>query len=165
MKIKSMMDLLVNELKDLYGAEHQILKALPKMIKVATNEQLREGFEKHLAETKNQVTRLEQVFEKLGVSAKKKTCEGIKGITEESEELVDAEPEADILDAGLIAAAQKVEHYEIASYGSVRAWAQQLGLRDVANLLQETLEEERATDKKLTQLAESMVNQQAAATA
>src|SRR5437763_9057109 len=102
MKIKSMKDLLINELQDLYGAEKQILKALPKMIKAATNAQLRSGFEKHLKETENQVTRLEQAFEKLGVSAKKKTCEGIKGMVEECEELISAEPEAEILDAGLI---------------------------------------------------------------
>ena len=162
MKIKSMKDLLVNELQDLYGAENQIVKALPKMIKAASNPQLRSGFEKHLEETRNQVTRLEQAFEKLGVSAKKKTCEGIKGITEECEELISAGPEAEILDAGLIEAAQKVEHYEMAGYGSVRTWAKQLGLNDVANLLQQTLDEEKATDKKLTDLAESMVNRQAA---
>jgi ferritin-like metal-binding protein YciE len=163
MKINSMKDLLINELRDLYGAEKQILKALPKMIKAATNAQLRSGFEKHLKETENQVTRLEQAFEKLGVSAKKKTCEGIKGIAEECEELISADPEAEILDAGLIEAAQKVEHYEMAGYGSVRTWARQLNLREVADLLQQTLEEEKATDKKLTELAESMVNQMAAA--
>ena len=165
MKIKSMKDLLLDELHDLYGAENQILEALPKMIKAASNEQLRSAFETHLEQTKNQVTRLEQAFEKLGASAKKKTCEGIKGIAEECEDLIDAEPEAEILDAGLIAAGQKVEHYEMAGYGSVRTWAQQLGLHEVASLLQQTLEEEKATDRKLTQLAESMVNQEAASTA
>lgn len=161
MKIKSLHDLLVQELRDLYGAEQQILKALPKMIKAATNADLKSGFETHRKETEQQVTRLEQAFERLGVTAKKKKCVGIEGITEEGEELIAAEPEPDILDAGLIAAAQKVEHYEIASYGSVRAWAQQLGHHDVADLLGQTLEEEKATDKKLTELAESMVNEDA----
>jgi len=161
MKMKSLQDLLVDHLKDLYSAENQLVKALPKMAKAATNPELKAGFEEHLEQTRNQVTRLEQVCEKLGVTPKGKKCAAMEGLVEEGKELMDQEPEPDVLDAGLIAAAQKVEHYEIASYGSARTWAEQLGLEEAAALLQETLDEEKATDEKLTRLAEAMVNQQA----
>jgi ferritin-like metal-binding protein YciE len=161
MKIKTLQELLLEELKDLYDAEHRILKALPKMVKAASNEDLRQGFELHRTQTENQVTRLEKAFEHLNASAKKKTCEAIKGILEEGEDLMDTKMEPEVLDAALIGAAQKVEHYEIASYGTVRSWAQHLGLSEVVSLLEQTLEEEKQTDQKLTQLAESMINQEA----
>ena len=163
MKIKSLQELLLEELKDLYDAEHRILKALPKMAQAATNAQLKQGFEFHRTQTEQHVARLEKAFEHLDASAKKKTCEAIKGIIEEGEDLMGTKMEPEVADAALIGAAQKVEHYEIASYGTVRSWAQQLGQAEVASLLEQTLEEEKQTDQKLTQLAESMVNQEARA--
>ena len=163
MKIKSLQELLLEELKDLYDAEHRILKALPKMAQAATNAQLKQGFEFHRTQTEQHVARLEKAFEQLDASAKKKTCEAIKGIIEEGEDLMGTKMEPEVADAALIGAAQKVEHYEIASYGTVRSWAQQLGQAEVASLLEQTLEEEKQTDQKLTQLAESMVNQEARA--
>ena len=163
MKIKSLQELLLEELKDLYDAEHRILKALPKMAQAATNAQLKQGFEFHRTQTEQHVARLEKAFEQLDASAKKKTCEAIKGIIEEGEDLMGTKMEPEVADAALIGAAQKVEHYEIASYGTVRSWAQQLGQTEVASLLEQTLEEEKQTDQKLTQLAESMVNQEARA--
>ena len=163
MKIKSLQELLLEELKDLYDAEHRILKALPKMAQAATNAQLKQGFEFHRTQTEQHVARLEKAFEHLDASAKKKTCEAIKGIIEEGEDLMGTKMEPEVADAALIGAAQKVEHYEIASYGTVRSWAQQLGQAEVASLLEQTLEEEKQTDQKLTQLAESMVNQEAKA--
>jgi len=163
MKIKSLQELLLEELKDLYDAEHRILKALPKMAQAATNQQLKQGFEFHRTQTEQHVARLEKAFEHLDASAKKKTCEAIKGIIEEGEDLMGTKMEPEVADAALIGAAQKVEHYEIASYGTVRSWAQQLGQTEVASLLEQTLEEEKQTDQKLTQLAESMVNQEARA--
>ena len=163
MKIKSLQELLLEELKDLYDAEHRILKALPKMAQAATNQQLKQGFEFHRTQTEQHVARLEKAFEQLDASAKKKTCEAIKGIIEEGEDLMGTKMEPEVADAALIGAAQKVEHYEIASYGTVRSWAQQLGQTEVASLLEQTLEEEKQTDQKLTQLAESMVNQEARA--
>jgi ferritin-like metal-binding protein YciE len=161
MKLESLQDLLVEQLKDLYSAENQLLKALPKMAKAATNPDLRSGFEEHLEQTKGQVERLEQVCEQLGVSPKGKKCVGLEGLVEEGKELLEEDADPTVLDAGLIAAAQKVEHYEMASYGCARTWAEQLGLTEAAGLLQETFEEEKATDEKLTQLAEQMVNRQA----
>src|SRR5262249_44518714 len=152
-------DLLTEQLKDLYNAENQIIKALPKMAKTASNPELRRGFEEHLEQTRHHVERLEQAFDHLDQKAKGKKCEAIEGLVEEAKELMDEDIDEATLDAGLIAAAQKVEHYEIASYGCARTWAQQLGFREVAELLEETLDEEKATDKKLTDLAESMVNQ------
>ena len=163
MKIKSLQELLLEELKDLYDAEDRILKALPKMAQAATNAQLKQGFEFHRTQTEQHVARLEKAFEHLDASAKKKTCEAIKGIIEEGEDLMGTKMEPEVADAALIGAAQKVEHYEIASYGTVRSWAQQLGQTEVASLLEQTLEEEKQTDQKLTQLAESMVNQEAKA--
>jgi ferritin-like metal-binding protein YciE len=154
-------ELLVDEIKDLYHAEKQLTKALPKMAKAASHEDLREAFEAHLEETREQVTRLEEVFEALGEKPKAKPCHGMAGIIEEGSELMQEDAEAAVMDAGLIAAAQRAEHYEIGSYGTCVAWAQLLGLDDVAALLEQTLEEEKATDKKLSALAEQEVNQNA----
>jgi ferritin-like metal-binding protein YciE len=160
MAMKNLNDALVDEMKDLLSAEQQISKALPKMIKHANSPQLRTGLEEHLQETKDQMERLEKAFKMLEVTARAKKCEGIAGIIAEGEELLKKEAEPSVQDAILIAAAQKVEHYEIASYGSVCAWAKQLGLDDVASLLAESLDEEKRTDQKLTKLA-SRVNVQA----
>src|SRR5579885_3014155 len=142
----------------MYDAEKQLVKALPKMAKAATNDKLRAGFEEHLEQTKGHVERLEQVFEKMGQKAKGETCEAMEGLVEEGSEMIKAGGCDCTRDAGLICAAQKVEHYEIASYGCLVTWAQQLGKADVADLLQQTLNEEKQTDDKLTELAESMVN-------
>lgn len=159
MPVDTVEKLLVEELKDLYSAEKQITKALPKMAKKTTNDQLRQAFETHLEETKGQIQRLERAFEILGKSATAKTCKAMQGLIEEGSEQMQ-ELEGEILDAALIAAAQKVEHYEIASYGSVRTWAQMLGQKEVADLLQQTLDEEGETDHKLTQLS-GKINKQA----
>ena len=153
-------ELLTDSLKDLYSAENQIIKALPKMAKNATNEQLRVAFERHLQETRNHVARLEQIADEMDITLRGKTCHGMKGLLDEGKEVMD-EFEDDVLDAGMIGAAQKVEHYEIAAYGTARTHANLLGLNKVAKLLQQTLDEEAATDKKLTQLAESVVNLEA----
>jgi ferritin-like metal-binding protein YciE len=153
-------ELLTDSLKDLYSAENQLIKALPKMAKNATNEQLRIAFERHLEQTRNHSARLEQIAEEMDITLRGKTCYGMKGLIEEGKEAID-EFEDDVLDAAMIGAAQKVEHYEIAGYGTARTHAQMLGLTKVAKLLQQTLDEEAATDKKLTQLAESVVNLEA----
>lgn len=158
MKMKSLEDLYVDELKDLLNAENQILKALPKMAKNATSEELRSAFEEHLEQTKGHVERLHQIFEKRGVAAKGKKCKGMEGIIEEGKELLEEDMEDEVRDAALIAAAQRVEHYEIAAYGTVRTYARLLGDEEAADLLQETLNEEGETDHKLTELAEGMVN-------
>jgi ferritin-like metal-binding protein YciE len=158
-----MEDLFLDQLRDLYHAEKQLVKALPKMAKAAKSEDLSEAFKTHLGETEEHVSRIEQVFEKIGVKARTKKCQAMEGLIEEGEELIDEEPEAEILDAGLIGAAQKVEHYEIASYGTLITWARQLGHEDFADLLKRTLDEEKQADEKLTSLAESHVNQEAAA--
>jgi ferritin-like metal-binding protein YciE len=150
-------ELLVDQLKDLYSAENQIVKALPKMAKSATSEPLRRAFERHLEETRGHVARLEQIAEEMDVSLRGKKCKGAEGLIEEGKEAI-SEFEDDVLDAALIGSAQKVEHYEIAGYGTARTHANMLGLTKVAKLLQQTLDEEGATDKKLTQLAESVVN-------
>jgi ferritin-like metal-binding protein YciE len=160
--IKTMDDLFVHQLKDIYYAEKRIVGALPKMIEKATLHGLKEGFETHLAETKIHVRRLEQVFKMLGVEAEAVTCPAIDGIIEEADEVAGEVADKKVLDAALISAAQAVEHYEIARYGTLIAWAKQLGRNDCANVLQESLSEERATDKKLTQLAEGGVNRAAA---
>jgi ferritin-like metal-binding protein YciE len=165
MKLNSLDDLLVEQLEDLYDAEKQLVKALPKMAKAASNDTLRRGFEEHLEQTKGHVNRLEKVFKDLGKPARTKTCEAMKGLVEEAEDFLDESAEKSVRDAGLIACAQRVEHYEIAGYGTVRTWCQQLGHQECARLLQQTLDEEAATDKKLTQIAESMSNRQAAAAA
>jgi ferritin-like metal-binding protein YciE len=161
MKLDSLKALYIAELRDLYSAENQILKALPKMAKACSAPDLQEAFQAHLQETKGQVTRLERIFERLGASPKGKTCKAMKGLIEEGEELMEEKAEPQILDAGLISAAQRVEHYEIAGYGTVRTYAQLLGEKEDERLLQETLDEEGRTDKKLTKLAEQVVNPEA----
>jgi ferritin-like metal-binding protein YciE len=150
-------ELLTDSLKDLYSAENQLIKALPKMAKSATNEQLRVAFERHLQETRNHVARLDQIAAEMDISLRGKTCHGMKGLIEEGKEAM-SDFDDEVLDAAMIGAAQRVEHYEIAGYGTARTHAQMLGLNKVAKLLQQTLNEEAATDKKLTQLAESVVN-------
>ncbi len=162
MKLESLRELFIEELRDLYSAENQILKALPKMAKVASSPDLKAAFEKHLAETKGQVTRLETIFEGLGKSPKGKTCKAMKGIVEEGSEMLEAEGDPGVIDAGLIAAAQRVEHYEIAGYGAVRSYARVLGEQEAETLLAETLEEESATDQALTGLADELINVEAA---
>src|SRR4051812_20243738 len=153
MKLKSLQDLLVDQLKDLYSAENQLLKALPKMAKAATNPDLKAGFEEHLEQTRGQVERLQQACDELDVSPKGKKCAAMAGLIEEGAELMEEDFPPNLMDAALIAAAQKVEHYEIASYGTVRTWAEQLGEAKIVKLLQETLDEETETDQKLTELA------------
>jgi ferritin-like metal-binding protein YciE len=153
-------DLFEDQIKDLYSAESQILKALPKMAKRATNAQLRTAFERHFEETRGHVARLEQIAEELDFSPKGKKCKGAEGLIEEGKDVMD-EFEDETLDAGLIGAAQRVEHYEIAGYGTARTHAEMLGYRKAARLLQQTLDEEERTDKKLTQIAESVVNVEA----
>jgi ferritin-like metal-binding protein YciE len=156
MKLESLHDLFVDELKDLYNAENQLVKALPKMAKAAASDELRTAFEEHLQETENQVERLETIFKQLDESPKGKKCQAMVGLIEEGKEMIDADAEDAVRDAALIAAAQKVEHYEIAGYGTVRTYAQLLGLEDAAQLLQETLEEEAAADEKLNDLSKNI---------
>ena len=163
MAIATLHDLYVEELKDLYNAEHQILKALPKMAKAASHEELAQAFKDHLAETKTQVERLEKIFKKLGVSPKGKHCKAMEGLLEEGKDIMAEDAEPAVLDAALIAAAQRVEHYEMAGYGCVRTFARLLGYDEAADLLQETLDEEGSTDKHLTDLAESVINAEAVA--
>jgi ferritin-like metal-binding protein YciE len=161
MKLDSLKKLYIQELRDLYSAETQIVKALPKMAKAAKATELREAFKTHLEETRNQVTRLTTIFENLGVSPKGKACKAMEGLLAEGAELMDEDAEPVILDAGLIAAAQRVEHYEMAGYGTVRTYARLLGESDAEELLQETLDEEGNADKKLTDIAEQVVNAEA----
>ncbi len=161
MTLESLRDLLVEQLQDLYDAENRITKALPKMVKAATAPELKAAFEKHLAETETHVDRLEQAFEALGEKAKKKTCQAIKGIIEEGEETIKEDAEPEVRDAALIAAAQRVEHYEMAGYGTVCTYAKLLKERVVLQLLKQTMAEEVATDKALSELAESTINLQA----
>lgn len=161
MALQSLEDLLLHDLKDLYNAENQILKALPRMAKKASSPELRRAFEQHLKQTETQVKRLERVFASLDEKAKGKTCKGMQGLIEEGKEIMSEDIEDDVLDAALIAAAQKVEHYEIAAYGTARTYAEMLGNNEAARLLQQTLDEEAETDKKLTKLAESLVNVEA----
>ena len=155
-------DLLVNQMKDLYDAEHRIADALPKMADKATNPQLKSGFEKHLGDTKTQITRLEQAFEALGKKADRETCQATVGLIKEGQETLDAKGDSDVIDAALIANAQRIEHYEIAGYGTVRSLARRAGHQKVADLAQQTLDEEGQMDKQLTQLADSSVNPAAA---
>jgi ferritin-like metal-binding protein YciE len=164
MKTKGFMDLFELELKDLYSAEKQLTKALPKMAKAATNEDLKQAFESHFQETEGQIERLEKIFGQLDIAyARVEKCKAMEGLVEEGKEIMEEGLEPSVLDAALICAAQKVEHYEIAGYGCARTFAQQLGLQGVADLLQETLDEEATTDKKLTEIAESVVNEEAEA--
>jgi len=160
--IKTMDDLFVHTLQDIYYAEKQIVKALPDMIKKATDPQLKQGFKTHLGETETHVTRLEQVFKMKGIEAKGVDCPAIDGIIEEADDVAGEVDDKKVLDAALIAAGQAVEHYEITRYGTLIAWARQAGRDDIASVLQKTLDEEKATDKKLTTLAESTVNRKAA---
>lgn len=161
MKIKTLHDLYVEQLHDLYSAETQLVEALPKMAKAATNVQLKTAFTEHLAQTKGHVQRLEQIFTKLGEESKGPTCKGMKGLISEGEEMIKNKGEPAAIDAGLIAAAQRVEHYEMAGYGCVRTYAKQLGDTQSQTLLQQTLDEEGAADEKLTKLAESVINLEA----
>ena len=154
----SLKDLYVDELKDLYNAENQLLKALPKMAKKAAAPDLRAAFEEHLDQTEGHVDRLEKIFKRLGEKPTGKTCKAMKGLVEEGKEIIDEEGEDSVLDAALIGAAQRVEHYEMAGYGTVRTFASMLGEEDAVELLQKTLDEEGETNKKLTALAESLVN-------
>jgi ferritin-like metal-binding protein YciE len=152
-------ELYIDELKDLYNAESQLVKALPKMAKAANSDELRTGFEEHLEQTKEQVQRLEQIFEMLGESPKGKKCKGMEGLIEEGSEMIDEDFDGSVKDAGLIGAAQRVEHYEIAGYGTVIAFAETLGEKEHVNLLEKTLQEEKETDEKLTELSEQINSQ------
>ena len=160
--IKTMDDLFVHTLRDIYYAEKQILKSLPEMIEKATDAQLKQAFQAHLGETKNQVVRLEQVFKMHGTDASGVDCPAIDGIIEEAEEVTGDVADKEVLNAGLAAAAQAVEHYEISRYGTLVAWAKQLGRNDCAKLLQQNLDEEKAADRKLTEIAEARLNLKAA---
>jgi ferritin-like metal-binding protein YciE len=160
---KTLEDLFHDTLKDIYFAEKKILSTLPKMAKAAQNEELRAAFEKHRSETEGQVQRLEQVFAIIEKKPQAQTCAAIVGITDEGAEIMEEYKGSPALDAGLLAAAQAVEHYEISRYGTLKAWADELGLDDAAQLLEETLEEEEATDEALTEIAKSAINQQAEA--
>src|SRR5690242_20580675 len=160
-KMTTLEDLYIDMLKDLYSAEKQLVKALPKMAKNSQNAQLQKAFQEHLKQTEGHVERIERIFTELGGSPRGKKCMGMEGLVEEGNELLQEDAEPDVLDAGLIAAAQKVEHYEIASYGTVRTWAERLGYNNAAKLLQQTLDEESAANEKLTQIAESHVNMEA----
>lgn len=163
--LNSFDELFVEQLQDLYDAEQRLTKALPKMAAAAHNPSLKSAFEEHNRQTQNHVSRLEQVFRQLGKSAQTKTCEAMKGLVEEGSEVINGEGDPDVKDAALIAAAQRVEHYEIAAYGTARTFAQRLGKTEAARLLQQTLDEEADTDKKLTALAEKSVNPKATAKA
>jgi ferritin-like metal-binding protein YciE len=154
-------ELFLDELADLYNAEQQLTKALPKLAKAADSEELREAIQNHLEETRNHVTRLEDVAEQLNEKIKRKTCKGMEGLIEEGEELVEEMEDSPALDAAIIASAQKVEHYEIAAYGTLRAWAERLGHEDAAQTFEQTQAEEEAADEKLTSVAESVANEQA----
>jgi ferritin-like metal-binding protein YciE len=162
-EMESLMDLLEDELKDLYSAENQLTKALPKMAKKASSKMLKDAFTKHLKETEGHVKRLDRIGKSLGIKLTGKVCHAMKGLVEEGKEILAEKGEPSILDAALIGAAQRVEHYEMAGYGTVRAIAEHLNMGDVASLLQQTLDEEGAADKKLTQIAEEEVYGQAAA--
>jgi ferritin-like metal-binding protein YciE len=160
-KLSSLDDLLVHEMQDIYNAEGQILKALPKMIKAASNPDLKRAFEEHRVQTEGQVERLEEAFKLLGVPAKGHKCDGMAGLLEEGKKVMEQEADAPVLDAALIAAAQKVEHYEIASYGCICTYAEMLGYDQVHELLGQTLDEEETTDQRLTALAETVINPEA----
>ena len=164
-KLNSLDDLLVHELRDIYNAEKQLTTALPRMAKAAESPELRKAFETHLKETEGQIERLERCFELLGIPVRGKKCEGMAGLVEEGKSVMEMEGDASVLDAALIASAQKVEHYEIASYGCLATYAEMLGYDQVKKLLGQNLAEEEATDEKLTALAERGINQQAEAPA
>ena len=161
MKLDNLRKLYVEELRDLYNAENQLVKALPKMAKGASSDELKQAFENHLEQTEGHVERLEDIFKNLNESPKGNTCHAMKGLVEEGSEMLDQDGEDSVLDAGIIAAAQKVEHYEIASYGTVRTFAEILGENEAARLLQQTLDEEGEANKLLNELAEGIVNPEA----
>lgn len=162
MAMSSLQDLFVHHLKDMYYAEKKIAKSLPKMADKANELQLRQAFQDHLSQTEQHIERLESVFEEMGEKASAVKCEGIDGIIKEGEDLIGKSKDADALDAGLIASAQAVEHYEIARYGTLAAWANELGMDDVQSVLHQILDEEKATDEKLTKIAEQRINRAAA---
>lgn len=161
MALESLQDLFLNELKDIYNAEKQIVRALPRMAKAAEAPELAQAFTKHLRETEGHVQRLERIFKSLDQPARGKTCKGMQGLLEEGKEILEEEGAPEVIDAALISAAQRVEHYEIAAYGCLRTYAQLLGLGDADRLLEQTLKEEEATDKALTALGEGGLNQAA----
>ena len=161
MKLDSLQKLYISELRDLYSAENQLIKALPKMAKGASTDDLRDAFEKHLEQTETHVERLEEIFEELEENPRGKTCHAMKGLIEEGSEILDQEGDPTVIDAGIIVAAQKVEHYEMASYGSVRTFARLLGEKKTEDLLQATLDEESEANELLNQLAETTVNPEA----
>ena len=163
MALETLRDLFLNELRDMYHAEKQLVRALPRMAKAADSDELRQAIEKHLGETQTQVQRLESVFQSLDEPARGKRCQGMEGIVEEGKEILEEEGKEPVIDAAIIAAAQKVEHYEIASYGCLITYADLLGEREASRLLKQNLSEEEATDKALSQLAERSINQAAAA--
>ena len=158
----TLQELFLTHLQDIYHGEKQILKALPKMAKSATTPELKQAFEKHHDQTEGQVERLQRIFELMNKSARGKTCEAIEGLVEEGKEVMTETQSGEVMDAGLIAAAQAVEHYEIARYGTLRSWAEQLGMKEAAKLLGETLSEEKQTDELLNKIAKSSVNRKAA---
>ena len=158
MELETLKDLYIHELKDLHNAEKQLTKALPKMAKAASNQQLAKGFKEHLEQTEEHVNRLERILKTLDQSTRGRKCKGMEGLIEEGSEMIEEDAEDEVRDAGLIAAAQRVEHYEIAGYGCVRTYAELLGDSKGAELLQQTLDEEGATDKKLTELAKTLIN-------
>jgi ferritin-like metal-binding protein YciE len=160
-KMQTLEDMYIDLLKDLYSAEKQLVKALPKMAKSAQSSDLQKAFQEHLRQTEGHVERIDRIFSDLEGSPRGKKCVGMEGLIEEGNEIMKEDAEPEVMDAGLIAAAQKVEHYEIASYGTARAWAQRLGYNDATRLLQQTLEEESAANEKLTRIAESHVNVEA----
>jgi ferritin-like metal-binding protein YciE len=162
MKLNSLQDLMVDEVRDLYSAEKQLVKALPKMAKAATSPRLKTLLQEHLAETENHVKRLEQVFQHLGLNARAKKCKGMEGLIQEGSDMLEEDADPEVLDAAIIGSGNRVEHYEIAAYGTVRTYAQILGNQQIANLFQQTLDEEGNADKKLTALAESSINVEAA---
>jgi ferritin-like metal-binding protein YciE len=162
MSVKTMQDLFIHGLKDIYYAEKKLVQNLPKMAKKAETPELASAIEQHFAETENQVARLEEVFELCELAPKGKKCPGIEGLLEEAKEIMSEAEDPEVRDAGMLAAAQSVEHYEISRYGTLIAWAEELGMRDAARLLKETLQEEKNTDKLLSQLAEGKLNRKAA---
>jgi ferritin-like metal-binding protein YciE len=158
MELQTLKDLYIKELKDLYSAEKQIIRALPKMVKAASNEQLASGFKEHLEQTKEQAVRLEEILKSHGQSTRGPKCKGMEGVLKDGEEMIKEEADDEVRDAGLISAAQHVEHYEMAGYGCARTYAKLVGDKNGAELLQKTLAEESETDKKLTKLATSVIN-------
>jgi ferritin-like metal-binding protein YciE len=162
MSIKSMQDLFIHELSDIYSAEKQLAKALPRLSRASENQDLAKAFDKHLEETRGQIERIDKIVEQLDVRLKRVKCQGMEGLVDEAREIIETVPQGDLRDAALIAGAQKAEHYEIASYGTLCVLARQMGHTDAADLLDQTLQEEKATDLKLTELAEQGINQQAA---